>query len=49
MITPNRSITVHFCKPVSTSDIATKPIHEVMNDVRQAIIDKQEECFSSKD
>jgi 1-acyl-sn-glycerol-3-phosphate acyltransferase len=48
-IKPNKNITVHFCKPVPADLIMAMPLLDVMNKVRTAIIDKQEECLSSKD
>jgi len=41
---PNRSITVHFCEPVSTADFDRTHTDELINMVRKRILSKQQEC-----
>lgn len=43
-IYPNRSITVHFCKPISTEGYDRGHTDELIQKVRQAMLDKKHEC-----
>lgn len=42
---PNRSITVHFCEPISREEILSMDSLGVMQLARSRIIDKQQECL----
>lgn len=41
---PNKSITVHFCEPVSADDVTHLASNELVNMVRGRIIAKQQSC-----
>ncbi len=45
-ITPNQSITVHFCEPVSADEVALKSSSELAALVRARILDKQKAISS---
>lgn len=47
MVCPNRSITVHFCSPISTQDFDKSQTKLLIDLVRAAIIKKQEEVGSN--
>lgn len=44
IVYPNRSITVHFCAPVSTADFDRAHTNDLIDLVRKRIISKQQEC-----
>ena len=49
MVYPNRSVTVHFCPPVSTAGFDRAHTDKLIELVRQKIIQKQEECERKND
>jgi len=49
MVYPNRSITVHFCSPVSTAGFDRSHTNKLIELVRQKIVDKREECEKNHD
>jgi 1-acyl-sn-glycerol-3-phosphate acyltransferase len=43
-IYPNKSITVHFCEPIMTTSFDRSTTTDLMNKVREAILQKHREC-----